>query len=89
MDYPIPLLDQLGQHLRSLRKARGLSQTQLATLLGVTQARVATIERDPSVVSVGQLFEIIRLLGAQWVLRDLQHPSAGANAVSSQPKGEW
>jgi HTH-type transcriptional regulator/antitoxin HipB len=101
MDYPIPLIDQLSQHLRSLRKTRCLSQAQIAKMMGVTQARVATIERDPSVVSVGQLFEMLRLLEAQFVLRDLKESMAKAGTAStgdgstqfgtpgSKPRGEW
>ena len=85
MDYPILLKDQLKQHLRSLRKTRGLSQAKLAKLMGVTQARMAVIEGDPSVVSVGQLFEILRLLDAQLLLRDL----TTAPPQDSKPKGVW
>lgn len=47
MDYSLDLPDQLAQHLRALRKARGLSQTALASKLGLTQSRVAAIERNP------------------------------------------
>ncbi len=101
MDYPIPLIDQLSQHLRALRKTRGLSQAQLAKMMGVTQARVAVIESNPSVVSVGQLFEMLRLLQAQLVLRDLNDVPAHAGAVhtgddstrlgtpGTKPQGEW
>ena len=85
MDYPILLKDQLKPHLRALRKARGLSQAKLAKLLGVTQARMAVIEGDPSVVSVGQLFEILRLLDAQLLLRDL----TTAPPQDSKPRGVW
>lgn len=101
MDYPIPLIDQLSQHLRALRKTRGLSQAQLAKMMGVTQARVAVIESNPSVVSVGQLFEMLRLLQAQLVLRDLNDLPAHVRAVHTadaltrfgtpgiKPRGEW
>ena len=59
MDYLISIAEQLAPQLRSLRKARGLSQSDLAVRLGVSQSRVAAIERNPAAVSVGQLIEIL------------------------------
>ena len=70
MDYPVALSTQLKQHLRSLRKARGLTQAALAQLLGVGQSRVADIEANPGAVSVEQLLQILTVLNAQVVIRD-------------------
>ena len=70
MDYPIHFADQLKQHLRSLRKARGMTQTRLARALGTTQSRVAHIEANPSAVSFDQLFQVLSSLGVDVVLRD-------------------
>lgn len=56
---------QLSAHLRSLRKSRGLTQTELGARVNLNQARIAKIERDPSLVSVGQLFQILAALGVQ------------------------
>lgn len=72
MDYPIALPAQLKQHLRSLRKARGMTQAQLARLLGVVQSRVADIEANPGAVSVEQLMRILSVLNAQAMIRDTQ-----------------
>jgi HTH-type transcriptional regulator / antitoxin HipB len=80
MDYPVPLASQLRQLLRSLRKARGWTQVDLAQRLGVVQSRVATIERDPGAVSVEQLLHILALLGAQLVVRDGQPAGADLEA---------
>ena len=44
MSFPLRLPDQLKQHLRALRKERGLTQAQLGALVGVKQARIAGIE---------------------------------------------
>lgn len=84
MDYLISISDQLAPHLRSFRKVRGLSQTDLAVTLGVTQSRVAAIERNPAVVSAGQLFDILRVLGVDLILRDTCPPAGGTG-----PEGEW
>ena len=74
MDYAIKFGDQLKQQLRSLRKARGLNQTELGVRLGVTQRRIAEIEANPGVVAVDQIIKIFSALGAELVLRDVSRP---------------
>jgi HTH-type transcriptional regulator/antitoxin HipB len=83
MDYPIQSASQLSAHLRSLRKSRGLNQVQLGAVLGVGQARVARIERDPSAVSVEQFLEVLGALGVQMVLH-----STGPRRAAGSPGGE-
>jgi len=84
MDYPIKFGDQLKQQLRSLRKARGLNQTELGVRIGVTQRRVAEIEANPGVVAVDQIIKIFSALGAELVLRDLSTlPSALSSASTA------
>jgi HTH-type transcriptional regulator / antitoxin HipB len=80
MDYLISVPGQLAPQLRSLRKVRGLSQTDLANRLGVSQSRIAAIESNPTAVSAGQLLEILAILGTNLVLRDVQAPAAAAGS---------
>ena len=80
MDYLISVPGQLAPQLRSLRKVRGLSQTDLANRLGVSQSRIAAIESNPTAVSAGQLLEILAILGTNLVLRDAQAPVAAAGS---------
>jgi HTH-type transcriptional regulator / antitoxin HipB len=97
MDYAIQTPQQLSVHLRSLRKARGLSQAALGEALGVGQTRVARIEGNPTAISVEQLIEVLGALGVQLVLRDMaaQRPVAreplASRTRSKQPRtdGEW
>ncbi|NDZ13816.1 XRE family transcriptional regulator [Variovorax sp. WS11] len=94
MDYALRLADQLRQHLRALRKQRGLTQAQLGEQLGIGQARVAEIEARPGVVSVDQLMRILSNLGATLVLREEPVRQASirpAGAVLPIPpkKGSW
>jgi HTH-type transcriptional regulator/antitoxin HipB len=93
MDYPVKFGDQLKQQLRSLRKARGLNQTELGVRLGVTQRRVAEIEANPGVVAVDQIIKIFSALGAELVLRDLSTPppapSSAAAAADAQAPQEF
>ena len=69
---------QLSEHLRSLRKAKGLTQAGLGALVGLDQTRIAKIEHDPSVVSVGQLMKLLTALQ----VRVLLQPQQGAEAPS-------
>jgi HTH-type transcriptional regulator / antitoxin HipB len=78
--YPIQSPGQLSAHLRALREARGLSQAQLGAALGVGQTRIARIERKPTVVSVGQLLNLLGALEMQMVLRPTT-PVTSATAV--------
>jgi len=80
-DYPIHFADQLSQHLKSFRRLRGLTQTQLAMQLGVTQSRVADIERNPSTVSLENLLKVFAALDVLLVLRD-----AGKESLSGSMK---
>jgi len=92
MDYLISISDQLTPQLRSLRKVRQLSQTDLALKLGATQSRIAAIERNPAVVSAGQLLELLKVLGVDLVLRDTHAPTdpATQSPISDTgPQAEW
>lgn len=79
MDYPIQTAAQLSAHLRSLRKAQNLTQAQLGARVGLNQARIGKIERDPTHVSVGQLMKVLATLGVRIVL---QGPTAGIRPVA-------
>lgn len=70
MDFPLATVAQFTDHLRALRKVRGMTQTDLGRLIGVSQSRIADIERDPGSVSVTQMHQILSALGGQMILRD-------------------
>ena len=70
MDYLISIVDQFSPQLRSMRKSRKLSQKDLALRLGVSQSRIAAIERNPATVSAGQLLTLLNILEVGLVLRD-------------------
>jgi transcriptional regulator with XRE-family HTH domain len=68
--YPIKFTTQLRQHLRALRKTRGLAQAQLGELVGVSQARIAEIEANPGLVSFDQLMQLFAMLDVTVVLNE-------------------
>ena len=77
---------QLTAHLRSLRKSRSLTQSQLGRLVGMDQTRIAKIESNPGLVSVDRLLRILTALGVQLVLEPA--PPAG-KARSSKQATDW
>jgi HTH-type transcriptional regulator/antitoxin HipB len=84
-EFHIQTPQQLASHLRSLRKAAGLTQAELGRRLGVEQARVAKIERNPGSVSVHQLLEVLNALGASVFLRR----KAPETDASKRPPASW
>ena len=76
---------QLSVHLKSLRKARGLTQVDLGKRIGVKQTRIADIEKNPGAVGLDQLLQILHALDAQLLLADTSGkshaPSPGATAA--------
>ncbi len=85
MDFPLLVPDQLREHLRALRKTRGLTQAQLGELLGVRQARIAEIESNPGAVSVEQLMKLLSALRTSLVLRDDAVQPGGRLTKSTTP----
>jgi len=93
VDYIISISEQLAPQLRSLRRARRLCQKDLALKLGLSQSRVAAIERNPAAVSTGQLLKILKVLSVDLVLRDTlsvtNDISPQANISNTNNQGEW
>src|SRR2546429_9735238 len=77
---------QLSNHLRSFRKARGLTQAALGELIGLDQTRIAKIERDPRLVSVGQLLKLLAVLHVR-LLAEPALPKAASTA--GEKPADW
>jgi HTH-type transcriptional regulator/antitoxin HipB len=73
MKYPVNNPQQLRTILRSLRQARGLTQTQLGERLGVTQKRIARIEAAPEVTAFDQISRMVTAMGYSLMIEE---PSA-------------
>ncbi len=85
-DYPIRFVDQLRQHLRSLRKKRGLTQAQFGALVGVSQARIAEIEANPGLVGFEQMLQLLSALGVTLTLQEASSaPIAPDRSAASVP----
>ena len=77
MDYPLLTASQLALQIKSLRKAKALTQAELGRRLNLGQGRIAQIEANPAVVSLEQLLQVLHALDARLYLR----PGSGAQPV--------
>lgn len=84
MRLPIATPAQVGEILRGRRKARRISQQELAAKLSVSQSRLSTLETDPAGWTLDRLLAVTKLLGLELVLQDA---SDGKDA--SKRKAEW
>lgn len=76
---------QIGQRLRSIREAVGLSQRELAKRAGITNSTISLIEQDAHAPSVASLNKILRAIPMS--LADFfALPVSGQNAMFYGPE---
>ena len=82
MDYTIRNADQLKITLKSFRKAKKLSQKELAASLGITQQAMSSLEAQPHAASMERLMQLMSVLGIDIVLRE-------RNSQKAPDTGAW
>lgn len=90
--FPVQTSAQLSVHIKSLRKARGLTQTALGQRLGVKQVRMADIEANPGAVSLDQLMQVLHALDARLQLVDTHsyaNPAPSPAPQANSPSTDW
>lgn len=78
---------QLADHLRSFRRSRNLTQAGLGRLVGLDQTRIAKIERDPRVVSLGQLMKLLAVLEVRILLEPAEQERR--QDYVAEDRAEW
>jgi HTH-type transcriptional regulator/antitoxin HipB len=71
---------QAGQILLSRRKALKLSQTEMASKLGIGQSRYSELESRPGSMSLEQFFSLAAILGVE-ILMQVEYEPRPANAA--------
>jgi HTH-type transcriptional regulator/antitoxin HipB len=84
-NYPVRTDQQLSLLIKSLRKARGLTQADLAQAQGVTQQAASALERNPSTASVGRLLRTLSAMGVELVLREKEAESEAGPETRNKP----
>jgi HTH-type transcriptional regulator / antitoxin HipB len=70
----------LGRALRDARRARGLSQGEVAELAGITQATVSHAERGTRPLSIDTVLRLLSALKLELVIQ---------NRGSEEPDARW
>lgn len=82
--HPLVTAGQLGAMLQAARKAQGLTQSALASRIGLSQSRVSHLELHAHELSVGQLLAWCAALGLE-----LSVGTRNSAAVSTAPTTDW
>lgn len=84
-DFPIRTEAQISMLIQSFRKARGLSQKELADKLGISQQNLSDLERNAAKASTSRLFRLLAALGVELVFRDASATDPRHPADDSEP----
>jgi len=74
---------QLGQILRTARRANGLSQGQAAARVGLSQSRLSAMELEPRSITAEQLLALVALYGLELTVQ------TRGDADVPQQQTEW
>jgi HTH-type transcriptional regulator / antitoxin HipB len=77
---------QLSALIKATRKARGFTQAEVATRLGVSQNRFSELEKDASSLNVDRLLELAKALGLELFV---QKSGARSGPASSPSGSDW
>jgi len=81
--HPLVTTGQLSSMLQAARKAQGLTQSALATRIGLSQSRVSHLELHAHELSMEQLLAWCAALGLELAL------GARGRAAVSTPTTDW
>ena len=85
-EFTVRTAEQLPTLLQAFRKEAGLTQSEAALRLGVTQQTYSALERNAEKVGAARLLKLLGILGVELVLSkpgaDQSAASAGSSARS-------
>lgn len=85
-EFPIRTSDQLSAVLQAFRKESGLSQTEVAKRMGLTQQKLSHLERNAQNVSADRILKLLSVLGVELVLR---RAGASCSVASNSKDHPW
>lgn len=86
MQQILSISDQLAPILQAARKSAGLSQTELAKRLDLSQSRMSGMELDPASIRLDQLLSICATLQLELVVQTKGSPESKLPSPAGQ---EW
>ena len=84
----LSITDQAGPLLQAARKSARLSQTALASRLGISQSRVSAMEFDPGSISLAQLLAMCSALNLELVVQTRGRPGDDCGKTA-RTEPEW
>lgn len=86
MQQIISISDQLAPLLQAARKSAGLSQTEVARRLNLSQSRMSAMELDPASMRLDQLLSLCATLKLELVVQTKGSPESKQPKLTGQ---EW
>lgn len=80
---------QMGQILKTARKTSQLSQTELASRVGLSQSRISAFEQQPENIGLGQLLSVLNALGLELTVQPRQTTASQALQARDSDVPEW
>jgi len=74
---PVTSSPQIGAILTARRKALGLTQSQVAQCLGLSQNRLSELESRPGTMTAAQLLALATILGLTLQMGEIAKAAAG------------
>ncbi len=78
--------EQLSVLLKTTRKARKLTQGELAARIGLSANRFSELESDSGALTVQRLFELTQALGLEIFVQGATEP---ASPAAGSPPAQW
>ncbi len=80
---------QMGQILKTARKTSQLSQTELASRVGLSQSRISAFEQQPENIGLGQLLSVLNALGLELTVQPRQTTAPQVLQARDSDVPEW
>lgn len=87
--FTVRTADQLPTLLQAFRKEAGLTQSEAALRLGVTQQTYSALERNAENIGAARLLKLLSILGVEMVLDKPPSSSTLASGQASTDKPSW
>lgn len=87
--FTVRTADQLPALLQAFRKETGLTQSDVALRLGVTQQTYSALERNAENIGAARLLKLLGILGVEMVLDKPASGSAAAPGKAATDKPSW
>lgn len=84
-EFTVHTAEHLSALLQGFRKQAGLTQSDMAKRLGITQQTLSAFERNADKASADRLLEYLSILGIELVLRQSQD----RERAESRPEATW